>query len=136
MRSIGVAALAAGSSVPLMFLTFIVLIGLFTEPGPIGAAEPRWAMVTAFYAPIVVTSSLAGAFYAGALPTRLWPHVAIGLLAGALLESILLGVRLANGDPFGSFAPAGYLVHPLLGASGSTLSGVIRIRRWRDYLDA
>ena len=136
VRLIGLAALATVCTVPIMFLTFVLLIGLFTEPGPMRGEEPQWALMTAIYAPIVVTSCVAGAFYDGALPTRLWPHLLLGFLAGVLLDSIWLAVQLTRDQSLGSFAAAGYLIQPLLGASGSTLSGLVRRLRWQDYLDA
>jgi hypothetical protein len=79
---------------------------------------------------------VAGAFYDGALPTRLWPHFLLGLLAGVFLDSIWLAVQLTRGQPLSAVASPGYLIHPLLGAGGSMLSGVVRRRRWQDYLDA
>ena len=135
LRLIAVSALATISTLPLMFFTFLLLIGLFTERGPGPAVEPQWAIQTTLYAPIVVTSCVAGALYDGALPKRLWPHFSLGFLTGVFLDSLWLALQLRRGEPFSSVASPGYLIHPLLGASGSLLSGVIRRLRWQDYLD-
>lgn len=136
IRLLGVATLTAAGTLLSMFSTFLLLTSLFTEPGPIGPVEPHWPLATAVYAPIVVTSALAGALYDGALPARLWPHFVLGLLVGVFLDSLWLALQLARSQPFDSAAAAGYLVLPLLGASGATLSGLVRRRRWQDYLDA